>query len=60
MSREKKDAKILHIKLDRGIHYQLEQFCEETGMTKTVAVEKILYRYFDEYFSRPQEDRKLF
>ena len=52
MSRTKKDAKILNIKLDREIHEQLEQFCDESGMTKTVAVEKILQHYFEEYFNK--------
>ena len=47
MSRTKKDAKILNIKLDREIHEQLEQFCDESGMTKTIAVEKILQHYFE-------------
>ena len=60
MSREKKDAKLLNIKLDRTIHEQLELFCEESGMSKTVAVEKILNRYFEEYFNRPKEERTLF
>ena len=60
MSRTKKDAKILNIKLDRKIHEQLEQFCDESGMTKTIAVEKILQHYFEGYFNRPKEDRTLF
>ena len=60
MSRTKKDAKILNINLDRKIHEQLEQFCDESGMTKTIAVEKILQRYFEEYFKRPKDDRTLF
>lgn len=60
MSRTKKDAKLLNIKLDREIHEQLEQFCDESGMTKTVAVEKILQHYFEDYFQRPEEERKLF
>lgn len=60
MSRTKKDAKTLNIKLDREIHEQLEQFCDESGMTKTIAVEKILRYYFEGYFERPKEDRTLF
>jgi len=60
MSRTKKDAKILNVKLDRIVHEQLEQFCEETGMTKTIATEKILAQYLDEYFQRPENKRKLF
>lgn len=60
MPRQKKDAKILNIKLAREISDQLEQFCEETGVSKTIATEKILSKYFKEYFSRPEEERMLF
>lgn len=60
MPRQKKDAKILNIKLAKGVSDQLERFCEETGMSKTIATEKILSQYFDAYFRRPEEERKLF
>ena len=56
MPRQKKDAKILNIKLAKEISDQLEQL----GMSKTVATEKILSKYFEEYFSRPEEERTLF
>lgn len=60
MSQIKKDAKILNIKLAKDVSDKLERFCEETGMSKTVATEKILSQYFENYFSRPEEERKLF
>lgn len=60
MPRQKKDAKILNIKLAREISNQLEQFCEESGISKTVATEKVLSKYFEEYFSRLEEERTLF
>lgn len=60
MPRQKKDAKILNIKLAKEISDQLEQFCEESGISKTVAIEKILSKYFEEYFGRPEEERTLF
>ena len=60
MPRQKKDAKILNIKLAKEISDQLEQFCEESGISKTVATEKILSKYFEEYFSRQEEERTLF
>ena len=59
MPRQKKDAKILNIKLAREISNQLEQFCEESGISKTVATEKNLSKYFEEYFSRLEEERTL-
>lgn len=60
MPRQKKDAKILNIKLAREISNQLEQFCEESGISKTVVTEKNLSKYFEEYFSRLEEERTLF
>lgn len=60
MSRSKKDAKFLNMKLDREIYDLLEKFCEETGMTKTMATEKIMDQFFEKYFDRPEEERKIF
>ncbi len=60
MSRLRKDSKILNIRLAADVHEQLERFCEETGMTKTTAVEKILGQYFEGYFKKAEEERKLF
>lgn len=43
------------------------ELCRKNGsaeavyyMSKTVATEKILSKYFEEYFSRPEEERTLF
>ena len=60
MSRVKKDARFLNMKLDREIYDLLEKFCEETGMTKTTATEKIMDQFFEKYFDRPEEERKIF
>jgi hypothetical protein len=60
MSRVKKDARFLNMKLEREIYEQLVQFCDESGMTKTLATERILKQYFEKYFDRPEEERKLF
>ena len=60
MSRTKKDAKMLNVKLAKDVSDELEKFCEETGITKTIAVEKILHQYFEQYFERPEEERRIF
>jgi predicted transcriptional regulator len=57
MPRQKKDAHAMTLRLDSHIVEQLEQFCEESGQTKTTAIERILGRYFKEYFSRHKEER---
>ena len=59
MPRPKKDYKVLSIKLSTPIHDKLELFCEESGLSKTIAVEKLLDRFLDEYFDKPEDDRKI-
>ncbi len=60
MARPRKESKLLNIKLAAEVNEQLEQFCEESGMTKTTAVEKILGQFFEGYFKKAEEERKLF
>ena len=60
MPRAKKDAKILNVKLETSVYDRLEQFCEESGMSKTVAAEKIFTQFFDGYFDRPETERTIF
>ncbi len=60
MAQFKKDAKIINMKLDRGIYNKLEQFCCETGLSKTTATEKILDLYLTEYLEKPENERGLF
>lgn len=49
MPKPKKDWKALNIKIQSEVYEQLEKYCEETGLSKTVAVERILSKAFDEH-----------
>ena len=60
MPREKKDARNFNIRIATQTYKELERFCEETGMTKTTATEKILTQFFEEYFQRPEKERRIF
>lgn len=60
MPREKKDARILNIKLATPVYDRLDAFCSESGLSKTVAAEKILMQFFDAYFERPEDERIIF
>lgn len=60
MPRTKKDAKILNIKLAASINEQLENFCEETGLNKTMATEKIMEQFFERYFKKSASERNIF
>lgn len=57
---KRKDARALNINLATDVSNKLELFCNETGISKTMAVEKILSQYFTEYFSRSEKERRLF
>uniref|UniRef100_UPI0040282F0B RepB family protein n=1 Tax=Holdemanella biformis TaxID=1735 RepID=UPI0040282F0B len=49
MPKPKKDWKALNIKIQSEVYEQLEKYCEETGLSKTVAVERILSKVFKEH-----------
>lgn len=49
MSKPKKDWKALNIKIQSNVYNELEKYCEETGLSKTVAVERILFKAFEKY-----------
>ena len=50
MAREKKDGRYINYYIEREIFEQLEQYCKEVGQTKTLAIERILKEFFDDYF----------
>ena len=47
--RPKKESEILHCNLNKTISEALVKFCNETGLTKTVAVERALKLYLEQY-----------
>ena len=68
MARPKKNGTYLNVCIETPIYERLENFCKDAGHTKTVAVERALISYFDEYeeiqnpnlsilsFTKPNED----
>lgn len=60
MPRIKKDAKILNVKLASSVYEKLDLFCTESGLSKTVATEKILMQFFESYFEKPEAERVIF
>lgn len=59
MARAKKDGRYVNYYIERKVYEKLEKYCEEVGQTKTVAIERILTRYLDNYFDTPEEERVL-
>lgn len=56
MARAKKDGTALNIKIENDVNEKLVNFCENTGFSKTAAVENALDKYIDDYYkSHPEE-----
>ena len=57
MRKPKKDGKSLNCIIDRTVYETLEEYCNEVGQTKTLAVERILQRFFDSYYHIAEAER---
>lgn len=60
MPREKKEAKTINMNIALPVYEKLEEFCKETGSSKTIAVERILTQFFDAYFRKPEKERSIY
>ncbi len=49
MAKPKKNGTYLNLCIETSIYKRLEAICNDAGQTKTVAVERALKKYFDEY-----------
>ena len=49
MARSKKDGHPVSLIMDKTLFDRLEEYCEETYLTKTAAIEKALKEYLDKY-----------
>lgn len=49
MARPKKDGTYLNVRIETSVYDRLKKFSEEAGQSKTVAVERALMAYMDDY-----------
>ncbi len=56
--RQRKDYDSLNINLEKNISERLKQHCAETGIPKTVVVEKALTMLLDDYEKQQEIVRK--
>ncbi len=49
MARPKKNGTYLNVCIETSIYDRLEQLCADAGQTKTVAVERALTAYLNDY-----------
>lgn len=56
MARAKKNGTYLNVCIETSVYERLEAYCMDAGQTKTVAVERALTAYLDDY---EEKQRKL-
>lgn len=49
MEKQKKEYHPLGIRIDSVIYERLQRYCESSGQSKTVAIERALKMYIDDY-----------
>ena len=59
MARPKKNGTYLNVCIETPIYERVENFCKDAGHTKTVAVERALISYFDEYEEMKKKLKEL-
>ena len=59
MARPKKDGKYLNVCIQEEIYKKLEDFCLEAGQTKTIAVERALAQYIENYGAMQEKLNKI-
>lgn len=55
MARPKKENHPISIRMDKAIYDRLNEFCEVSGQPKTVAIERALMAYMNDYHIIVQE-----
>ena len=56
MARPKKDYVIFNMRVERTVMERFNEYCEEVGQTKTLAFERIVSTFLDQY----DENKKRF
>ena len=59
MARQKKNGKYLNVCIQEEIYKKLEDFCLEAGQTKTIAVERALAQYIENYGAMQEKLNKI-
>ena len=59
MGRPKKNGTYLNVCIETSIYDRLEALCDDAGQTKTVAVERALTAYLDNYEEKQRKLKEL-
>ncbi len=54
MARPKKDNVPVSLRIEKELFDRLNQFCKDSGQPKTVAMERALTMYIDDYYEKQE------
>ena len=55
MAKKTKDSKPFSIRMDKPTFNRLEAFCEDSGQSKTIAIERAVNMYIDDYDAKMEK-----
>lgn len=58
MAKPKKESKPCSLRMETSIYEKLEEFCQETGISKTTVLEKGVIAFIESYYSRMKNTQK--
>ena len=55
MARPRKDSQVVNLNIKRDVYDKFVEFCDRTGLTKTVVTERALEMYIDVMNKNPEK-----
>ena len=52
MAKARKENVPVSVRMEKSVYEKLNQFCTDSGQSKTVAVERALEMYIDDYYEK--------
>lgn len=59
MARPQKPHHPVTVRLEQALYEKLNQFCEDSGQPKTVAIERALAMYIEDYYDKQTKLEEL-
>lgn len=59
MARPKKESHPFSIRMEKEIYDKLVAYCEDSGQPKTLAIERAVNRFIDDYYERQAKLKEL-
>ena len=58
MAKQKKESKPCSLRMEATLYERLDEFCQETGISKTAVLEKGAIAFMDNYNSKMKEETR--